>query len=307
MIFRRQKKNLSRREIVAQRRQSASVKTDTTSIGNNTRRFQKNRAIAVKRVGESDLTERQAWHNLRQKRRRLFTVLVGVLVGAGVVMLALTQFAGSIAVQTTTPIDKKIADGYEDLLGEYFAERLTERFRWLVNNDALNEFFFVRAPEVKRVAIMPGSELATVSLRLEFREPVAQWTSGEKTYFVDDSGVTFEQNFFEPPRVVVKDESNIQAEAGVEVINQRSLAFLGHMVSGFRDHDMTVQEVVLPDSTLRTMNVLLEGRVTVVQMTIDRDADAQVQEAILAFQYLDGKGQAPEHMIVSVDQRVFYR
>ena len=222
-------------------------------------------------------------------------------------MFALTQFAGNISVQTVIPIDSKIADEYKDLLGEYFAERPMERFRGLINDDMLNDFFFVSAPEVKTVAVMPGSELATVSLKLEFREPVAQWTSGEKTYFVDDHGVTFERNFSEPPRVAVRDESNIQAEAGVEVINQRSLAFLGHVVSGFRDHDMVVQEVVLPDNTLRTMNIHLEGRVTTVQMTIDRDAEAQVEEAILAIKYLDDQGQAPEYIIVSVDQRVFYR
>ena len=67
MIFKRQKKNLSRREIIAQRRQSTSVEMETS---NNIRRFQKNRTITATRVGESDLSERQVWHNLRQKRRR---------------------------------------------------------------------------------------------------------------------------------------------------------------------------------------------------------------------------------------------
>ena len=308
MIFKRKKTEaeLSRREIIAKRRLAVNQAPSGAGESGRARQFQKNRTL-VSRTGEPSGSERQAWRNLRQKRRRLIVTLVGVLTGAGMLMLALMQFAGKIQVQTPTPMKEESTSVYVAILNEYFAERPMERFRGLVQEDALQDFFSVKAPEVKTVSIASGTELATATLRLTFREPVAQWSSNDRTYFVDDMGVTFERNFFAPPSVVVKDESNIQAEAGVEVINQRSLGFLGYVVSGFREHGMTVQEVTLPENTLRTMVVHLEGRATTVQMTIDRDAKAQVEEAVQALQYLDGKGEAPGHIIVSVDQQVFYK
>lgn len=308
MIFKRKKTEaeLSRREIIAKRRLAVNQAPSGAGESGRARQFQKNRTL-VSRTGEPSGSERQAWRNLRQKRRRLIVTLVGVLAGAGMLMLALMQFAGKIQVQTPTPMKEESTSVYVAILNEYFAERPMERFRGLVQEDALQDFFSVKAPEVKTVSIASGTELATATLRLTFREPVAQWSSSDRTYFVDDMGVTFERNFFAPPSVVVKDDSNIQAEAGVEVINQRSLGFLGYVVSGFREHGMTVQEVTLPENTLRTMVVHLEGRATTVQMTIDRDAKAQVEEAVQALQYLDGKGEAPGYIIVSVDQQVFYK
>ena len=308
MIFKRKKTEaeLSRREIIAKRRLAVNQAPSGAGESGRARQFQKNRTL-VSRTGEPSGSERQAWRNLRQKRRRLIVTLVGVLAGAGMLMLALMQFAGKVQVQTPTPMKEESTSVYVAILNEYFAERPMERFRGLVQEDALQDFFSVKAPEVKTVSITSGTELVTATLRLTFREPVAQWSSSDRTYFVDDMGVTFERNFFAPPSVVVKDESNIQAEAGVEVINQRSLGFLGYVVSGFREHGMTVQEVTLPENTLRTMVVHLEGRATTVQMTIDRDAKAQVEEAVQALQYLDGKGEAPGYIIVSVDQQVFYK
>ncbi len=308
MIFKRKKTEaeLSRREIIAKRRLAVNQAPSGAGESGRARQFQKNRTL-VSRTGEPSGSERQAWRNLRQKRRRLIVTLVGVLAGAGMLMLALMQFAGKVQVQTPTPMKEESTSVYVAILNEYFAERPMERFRGLVQEDALQDFFSVKAPEVKTVSIASGTELATATLRLTFREPVAQWSSSDRTYFVDDMGVTFERNFFAPPSVVVKDDSNIQAEAGVEVINQRSLGFLGYVVSGFREHGMTVQEVTLPENTLRTMVVHLEGRATTVQMTIDRDAKAQVEEAVQALQYLDGKGEAPGYIIVSVDQQVFYK
>ena len=308
MIFKRKETEaeLSRREIIAKRRLAVNQAPSGAGESGRARQFQKNRTL-VSRTGEPSGSERQAWRNLRQKRRRLIVTLVGVLAGAGMLMLALMQFAGKVQVQTPTPMKEESTSVYVAILNEYFAERPMERFRGLVQEDALQDFFSVKAPEVKTVSITSGTELVTATLRLTFREPVAQWSSSDRTYFVDDMGVTFERNFFAPPSVVVKDESNIQAEAGVEVINQRSLGFLGYVVSGFREHGMTVQEVTLPENTLRTMVVHLEGRATTVQMTIDRDAKAQVEEAVQALQYLDGKGEAPGYIIVSVDQQVFYK
>ena len=296
-------KELSRREIIARRQLEAATQDSAdgrTTTGRHT--WLKNRTIAGDAV-----SDRQSWRALRAKRRRLAGVLMGVLVVVGVLMFILMQLVVMVRVSTPAPIDKVYTDTYTDILDKYFAERPIERLRFLLQKDTLQAFFAAQAPEVKTVTVAGSSQLAHADLRLTFRQPVAQWSSGGRTYFVDESGVTFERNHFDPPGVIVKDESNIQAELGVEVINQRSLAFLGRVVSGFREHGFEVEEVVLPENTLRTVNIRLRERITVVQMTIDRDAKAQVDEAAKALAYLDARGDSPGTLVVSVDQRVFYK
>ena len=293
--------DLSRREIIARRRLIASQEGAGEREARHS--WQKNRTIASPSVG----SERQAWHALRVKRRRLIGALTGVLASGALIVLVLMQFAGTIRVQTPMPIEHAHTDMYVAVLNDYFTELPFERVRFLTQQEALQAFFSVKAPEVKTVRLAGSSDLATANLQLTFRQPVAQWASGERTYYVDESGVTFERNFFASPSVVVKDESNVQAEAGVEVINRRSLGFLGHVVLGFREHDLTVEEVILPENTLRTMNVRLKDKAPLVQMTVDRDANAQVNEAVKALEYLGATGESPERIIVSVDQKVFYK
>ena len=157
MIFKRKKTEaeLSRREIIAKRRLAVNQAPSGAGESGRARQFQKNRTL-VSRTGEPSGSERQAWRNLRQKRRRLIVTLVGVLAGAGMLMLALMQFAGKIQVQTPTPMKEESTSVYVAILNEYFAERPMERFRGLVQEDALQDFFSVKAPEVKTVSIASG-------------------------------------------------------------------------------------------------------------------------------------------------------
>jgi hypothetical protein len=136
---------------------------------------------------------------------------------------------------------------------------------------------------------------------------VAQWSSGDKIYFVDDSGVTFEQNYFAAPTVAVRDESGLPTRGGQEVINRQFLSFLGQAVSEFSQHKMNVSEVILPANTVRQVWFKVEGRETQIRMTVDRSAQAQVKQVIATLNYLDNNGAKPGYIDVRVDQRSFYK
>ena len=154
---------------------------------------------------------------------------------------------------------------------------------------------------------MEGDFLARSAVKLTFRQPVAQWSSGDKIYFVDDSGVTFEQNYFAAPTVAVHDESGLPTRGGQEVINRQFLSFLGQAVSEFSQHKMNVSEVILPANTVRQVWFKVEGREIQIRMTVDRSAQAQVKQAIATLSYLDNNGAKPGYIDVRVDQRSFYK
>ena len=293
---------LSRREIIARRRQAVS---DIES-GASTEGFRRNRNISRTQERKAD-SDRQAWHDLRVKRRKLSAWLIGIVLSVIILLILLMQLIATIVAQAPSPIANTDSNVYTGVLEDYLRERPIERLRFLVRQDSLEEFFSTRAPEVATVKVVGTPQLATASLQLTFRQPVAQWASDTTTYFVDGSGVTFERNHFDPPAIAVKDNSNIDIEAGQEVLDRRFLSFLGHVVSGFTDNSMKVQEILLPDGMLRQVDVRLEGKPYFVRMTIDRDAAAQVGEAMHAIGYMDGRGMSPEYIDVRVDQRVFYK
>lgn len=296
---RRPSTELTRREIVAQRRAQQAALQEMSEP------FQANRTLQTRRPREAATpSERQALWRLKARRRKLMLWLCGSVLLAGLSLGLLSQLTARIHVVTT---DAAInTTRYSTVLEEYFGQRPIERLRFLVDEAALHTFFTERTPEVKTVRLVSGYELGASTLQLSFRQPVAQWNAAAP-YFVDENGVTFEKNYFTTPAIVVKDESGIPTTSGQEVINRRFLGFLGQAVALFRDHGMTVTEAVLPHDTVRQVRFTVQGRPYSVIMTIDRTAEAQVTEALHAMRHLDTQGKRPQYIDVRVNRQVFYK
>lgn len=253
-----------------------------------------------------ETSERTTQHRQADRRRRLLKRLGVLLVFMVVVLGLLWQLALNISVQTPDAASAKEADRYAATLRRYYEARPLERFRFLLDGSALTEFFATHAPEVKSVRV-EESGMATAALKLTFRQPVAQWSAGDKKLFVDAEGVTFARSYTAGPTITVKDLSGANAEAGQEVVNARFLSFLGQVVAQFKQHGLIVTEVSLPPGTVRQVAFSLEGKPYSVRMAIDRTAEAQVGQAVKAMQHLDGRGERPSYLDVRVDQKVFYR
>lgn len=299
-LFTPKKQSLTRREVVARRR--AEVEKDV-----NTQSYRRNRTLNSRETASPmETSERLETHRLIKRRRKITRSLLGVACGMVGVLVLLFQLTIYLSLQTPDARSAENAEKYRAVLNEYYTARPAERFRFFLNSNDLKNFFLEKAPEVKTVRI-EGNFLAKSTVKLTFRQPVAQWSSAEKVYFVDDSGVTFEQNYFTSPSVAVKDESGIPTESGQEVINRQFLSFLGQAVHAFSQNDITVSGVILPAHTVRQVWFQLEGYPYIVRMTVDRGAMAQVKQAVVTIHQMSNRGERPSYIDVRVDQRSFYK
>lgn len=292
--------NLSRREIAARRQ--AKIYEDLP-----TQSYRRNRTLNSRQtISPLEASERLEAHELVKKRRSVARRLFMTAVSLAIVVFLLFQLTIDISIQTPDMKSYNSSNKYVVTLNEYYSAHPTERFRFFLNNNDLKQFFLQKAPEVKNIRI-EGDFLARSAVKLTFRQPVAQWSSGGKVYFVDDGGVTFEQNYFDAPAVVVRDESGLPTRGGQEVINRQFLSFLGQAVSAFAQYKIKVSEATLPASTVRQVWFKVEGRATQVRMTVDRAAQSQVKQAVITLEYLGKAGNTPEYIDVRVDQRSFYK
>lgn len=292
--------NVSRRELAARRQAKNYDDLPAQS-------YRRNRTLNSRQTASPlEASERLEAHELVKKRRSVTRKLLITAAGLAVVVFLLFQLTIGISIQTPDVKSANNADKYISTLNEYYSAHPAERFRFFLNNNDLKQFFLQKAPEVKNIRI-EGDFLARSAVKLTFRQPVAQWSSGSKVYFVDDGGVTFEQNYFDTPTVAVRDESGLPARGGQEVINRQFLSFLGQAVSAFSQHQMSVSEAILPANTIRQAWFKLEGRAPQIRMMVDRSAQAQVKQAVKALEYLEKNGESPEYIDVRVDQRSFYK
>lgn len=292
--------NLSRREIAARRQ--AKIYEDLP-----TQSYRRNRTLNSRQaISPLEASERLEAHELVKKRRSVARRLFMTAVGLAIIVFLLFQLTIYISIQTPDMKSSNSSKKYVAALNEYYSAHPAERFRFFLNNNDLKQFFLQKAPEVKNIRI-EGDFLARSAVKLTFRQPVAQWSSGGKVYFVDDGGVTFEQNYFDAPAVAVRDESGLPTRGGQEVINRQFLSFLGQAVSAFAQYKIKVSEATLPASTVRQVWFKVEGRATQVRMTVDRSAQSQAKQAIIALEYLGKIGSVPGYIDVRVDQRSFYK
>lgn len=292
----------SRRVIAAERQAAAREEQQPVAAAYRRNRILNSRDTA----SPAETSERLAAHqSARVRQRRMHWLGIGVLAGL-LVLAILWQLALSVTVLTPDAASGRHPERYQAALARYYAERPVERLRLLLDTAALQRFLLEQVPEVK-TARLEGRGLASATLKLTFRRPVAQWSSGATHYFVDEDGVSFERNYFAAPAVAVRDESGVPATSGQEVINRRFLSFLGQSVALLNKHQLPVKEAVLPQGAVRQIAFHIKQRPTTITMTLDRAAQAQVEQAAAALRWLDQRGRRPGYVDVRADQRVFYR
>jgi len=302
MVFKKKTQPEPSRRAAAALRQ-AELKEDTSS----TQAYRRNRTLNSRHTSSPmETSDRLEAHKLIKRRRSLTRKLIVSLLGLLLIFLLLSQLTVYCTILTPDTKSAQNAAKYEQALNDYYAARPAERFKFFRNDTDLLAFFVQKVPEVKTVRIEEGF-LARSSVKLQFRQPVAQWLSGNAVYFVDETGVTFERNYFETPRISVRDESGIPAESGREVINRQFLSFLGRVIALFSQNNMTVAEATLPSNTVRQVWFKLNGKPYDIRMVIDRESEAQVKQAIMTMQYLESHQLKPSYIDVRVDQRSFYK
>jgi len=296
---------LTRREQVAKRRKVAEAAKEAGV-------FTRSRTISSYRPGNNEQpsvsSERQVlWQSRHRRRRVLSHVITGIII-ISLVLVLLWQLSVDVVVKTTSPINEDQRQEYLATLNDYYETRPFERLRFLTNRGDLAEHFLAEVPEVKAVDVVSGNQFMTSQLQLTFRQPVVQWSLSGQTYFVDESGIIFEENYFENPSVIVKDQSGIDAQVGQEVVNRRFLTFVGQAVALLKKDKLIVTEIILPPETVRQVDFALKNRSFAIRMTVDRNVVSQVDQAVSAVKYIDThKKRVGQYLDVRVNQRVFYK
>ena len=297
----------SRRDIAASRRVSVAPDSATALASDSSQAFRRSRTIARRPSTES--SERQVTHVLRAKRRKVVSGLLISLSVIAVLVGLLSQLSATVRVATPSGAmaDQQLQERYAAVFTDYVRARPLERLRFMVDSAALHAHFLEKAPEVQSVRVVPGDALAASVLELSFRQPVLQWVSDGKRYYVDGQGVTFERYYFSEPAISVDDQSGVVPEAGHVVVNRRFLGFLGQVAARFEAGGAVVNRVVLPENTVRQVEFGIDGKSYVVRMTVDRGVEEQTDRALKAMSWLEGQGIAPSYVDARVDRNVFYK
>lgn len=255
---------------------------------------------------QSDRLKKQS---LKRHQRLLVMSLSGLLVAIAGLYYLLSQYIGSVQVSyaesTVTQPPQK--EPYQHAIRDYLNNQPSKRFLFSLSEEELGQAVAVKYPEVKSIAassrgVAPGNFIIT------FRQPTASWKIGEKNYFVDAEGETFENNFTTPPTVKVVDNSGATVTAGKAFVSKGFLRFMGRLIALTNQSGLgEVSEASLPPNTTREVDIRLKGRGYNVKTHTDRDPAAEVEDMKRVIGYLDQKKINPSYIDVRVPGRAYYK
>ncbi len=255
---------------------------------------------------ESDRTRA---HLLAERRRKVALIFLIVLSAIILITLLISQLTASVLVTTTdTALSRSIDDArYQKVINDYFALHPVERLRFALNNQALTDYVASKLPEVSSVQQAPLGTFTVTTFRLTLRHPIAGWQINGQQYYVDSTGVAFEDNYFAPPTVQIVDQSGVAPNSASEVTSIRFLSFVGKVVSQAAGRGYAVNKATLPVGTTRELDIQMNGVGPYVKLSIDRGAAVQVEDMDNALKYFASHGIAPRYVDVRVSGRAYYQ
>src|SRR5690606_11674085 len=136
--------------------------------------------------------------------------------------------------------------------------RPLERFQFSLNQSSLLSYMQSKYPEILSLQSIKGQDIGNAQFILQVRKPVASWVIGDKTYYVDEHGQAFQQNYFSGSYVRIVDESGVSVSDGLVLASGRLLSFVGRVVSGAQTYGLTVTEAHIPNDTTRQLEIRIE-------------------------------------------------
>lgn len=290
------------------RRQSTDF-VRPAAVTDNPQQFRRNQTLSgVRRADSEPLSERARLHELSRHRRSMSAVLSLVLGVIIVLAVLLSQFSGQVVVagssqaltRAISPVD------YEKAINDYLAMHPVERLRFALNESALSEYVATALPEVSKVELTSTDTIIQSNFTLTLRKPVAGWQINGNQYYVDTTGVVFQNNYYETPTVQIVDQSGVSPEQGTIVASARLLSFVGKVVALAGQGSYTVTQATLPIGTTRELDVQLKDIQPRVKFSIDRGAGEQVEDMIRSLNYLQSRGTQAQYVDVRVAGRTVY-
>jgi hypothetical protein len=294
-------------ERLAEKRQSENRNQTTT--------FRRNRTLVgslsseVSSAGElsGDLRSPRAHvHHLTAHRRRLGTIFILVFGAICFLGWLLYEFSATVDVSPTSGIAIS-QSRYEHAIEDYFAAHPFQRFRVLLDDGALTKYLQQVTPEVSSVSSDGSDGFVTSEFDLTFRRPVVGWLIGTHEYYVDDSGVSFQVNYFEQPGVKIVDQSGVPETAGTTVASSRFLRFVGLAITLAKADNLTITQAIIPVDTTHQVEVIVSGHNYPIKLSLDRPVGEQIEDMEHALAYFDTRGQSPQYIDLRVSGKAYYK
>jgi hypothetical protein len=245
-------------------------------------------------------------HELAQRRRHIGGILALVMIGALALSGLVFQFTAHVAVRTAD-MSETLAPAYAEAINTYLTRQPIERLRFMLREDALNDYLQTVTPEVATVHVDGFGGLGRSIFVLEMRHPIAGWSIRGVQQYVDATGTSFAYNHYATPAVQIVDNSGIQVESGQAVASNQFLSFVGRVVGLSNARQYTVEQVVIPQGSTRQIELRVKDVNFPIKLLIDRSAGEQVEDMARSLVWLKAHSVTPEYLDVRVSGRAFYR
>lgn len=262
-------------------------------------------------VGADMLSPRAHVHHLSHHRRHLFRWFALVSIVALALYIMLSQLVAVVSIRASdADMSARQQKQYQQLVDNYLAAHPNERLFPLLKSDDLTTFMTQTNPEVSAVKLKQTGSFGVVQADITFRRPVARWSIGGASQYVDQSGVVFSVNMFNEPSLTIVDANTTGQNAATSsslVASRRFLGFVGQIVGGMKQNGMTVTKATIPLLTTRQLEVNVKGLKYKIKLTIDRSAGEQVEDAVRTITYQRQHDLSVSYIDVRVGGKAFYR
>lgn len=249
-------------------------------------------------------------HHLTSLRRRLLGYFSAVALISFALYLLVSQLVASAAITvagTGPVVEAADRTAYTQALESYYAARPAERFRFVLDTDAMLSHVQASRPEVDSIRVEPGSRPGEASVVITPRTPIARWSIDGANQYVDGDGVVFAKNYFGDPKLQIIDKSGLGSSSTRLVASNRFLGFIGRVIAKSATYGLDVDTVTIPALTTRQVAMTLKGQTTQYKLSVDRSAGEQVEDISRITRYLTKGNITPGYVDVRITGKAFYK
>lgn len=253
-------------------------------------------------------TPREKLHHLSKVRRKVIVTLICICIVIGCIIAFLLQFTSSVVVKIDGGVrDETLPGLYHARLEKYYDEHPIERFAPNLDSVQLLQSVVQQYPEVGGIQMTGIDFPGRTTYQVTLRKAVVSWQIGNKRFYVDKDGVSFERNAFSEPTVKIVDNSGVAYTPGTAFASERFMGFVGRVVALGTAKGMMVDTVTIPAGTSRQVELRLKDSSYAIVMSIDRSAAAQVEDAQRAMQFFQANSTTPKYIDIRIKGRAYYR
>lgn len=259
-------------------------------------------------IGAEFQSPRAHVHHLSQLRRRILRYLTMTAAAIITVFLLMSQLIATVNISASDavlPTSMKAA--YQARFDDYLQTRPVERLRFWLKLPDLTAYMQQKYPAIATIDVEPIGELGAMNASVSLRQPIARWKMGDSDKFVDKNGVVFDYNAFSPPEISIVDKSGVPVSALTSVASSSFLTFVGRVVGDAAERGLTVTSAIIPELSIREVDVRVKGVPYRFKMTTDRSAGEQVEDMSRIIRYFKSRDTTPDYADVRIKGKAYYR